>query len=95
MIQEYNENTQIRGLMVLFFYASWSKSCALNEEIISIISKKINVLKINTTKYYDLKIKYNVKKIPTYILSRDGNIISIYSGPINRKNVLGWLEQMR
>lgn len=91
MIYEYN-GKEIKGLNVLFFYSAWSKSCVINEQIIKDIGKSINVIKVNTTKYYELKERYNVKKIPTYILVSNDRIISKYSGLINSKSIYEWIR---
>lgn len=89
-MQEYNDSVVIKGVNVLFFYSSWSKSCQINEEIISKLSKNFHIIKINTTKYYNMKTKFKINKIPTYIYYNNGTF-TIYNGPINYNSIYNWL----
>lgn len=96
MIIEYDVNTVFRGYNILFFYSSWSSTCTVNENILNDLNKKykdIGIIKINTTKFYDLKKRYDINRIPSYLLVSNGKEISRYSGGINLKFLEEWLRK--
>lgn len=93
MIYEYNENFKIKGLYLVFFYAGFTKSCQINEGVFNGIS--INILRVNTTKFHNMKHKYNISKIPSFILVNDGNIISKYDGILNSKSIEDWIRKFK
>ncbi|MGM9969341.1 MAG: thioredoxin family protein [Anaeroplasma sp.] len=98
MILEYNFQSSIDGYALLFFYASWSSNCNLHQDAIKRIAsenKDLNIYKINTTKYPNLKQKYNVHKIPTFILLNDNRIVSRVDGYKDGYSLSKWVKNNR
>ncbi len=96
MIKEYEGNTLFKGYNILFFYGSWSSTCTVNEKILMDLNKKypnIDIIKVNTTKFYDMKKKYTLNRVPSYLLVKDEKEISRFSGGINLKFLDEWLRK--
>lgn len=78
---------------LIFFYAQWTKSCQINEGILNKLNseiKNINIIKINTSKFYNLKEGFNIHRIPSYLLNFN-NYSLIYKGNINYKEIKKWI----
>ena len=78
---------------ILYFSAPWCEPCKqLGPVIDSLISEGINVKKVNTDYDVSLVEKYNVKNVPTLILTDlQGNEIKrTSSGNQTRKQLKEW-----
>lgn len=96
MIIDYNPNFKIKGDLLLYFYASWSSKCNMYLEALSKISNEyddFSVVKINTTKYPNLKTIYNINKIPSYILISNDNVVGRLDGYIDSHSLLRWIRK--
>lgn len=94
MIIEYNGNNFIET-GILYFYSSWVSSCNIQKENFEFIKdkyKNINILKINTTKYYMLKKDYNIKVIPSFVILKNKEIISKIDGMSNKITINKWIN---
>ena len=95
MIVEYN-GKNIVGKSLLYFYANWSSNCNIHLDAIKRIeyeNPNIVILKINTTKYHDIKVKYSINKIPTFIvLDENSNIISRINGYKDQYSLSKWVK---
>lgn len=95
MISEYNGNNLISNGL-LFFYSSWISDCNLTKDYLNNLTKKYNnlvILKINTTKYYNLKQLYKINAIPSFIYIKDNQIISQLIGFNNQINLDKWISK--
>lgn len=82
---EYPNGDISNGKVLLFFYAGYHSNCNITLQMLDDISKyhpDINLIKINTTKFYTMKTKYNIKVLPCIIYLKDGNVIDKISGSI-------------
>ena len=96
MIKEYNGEVIDDGFILLFFYASYSSNCntsLANLDYLAHSFTDMDIIKINITKYINLKTKYKIKVIPTYLLLNKNNIISKCEGAQNRIALTGWVNQ--
>ena len=83
---------------LLFFYASWSSNCNIQLDALKKIEKDnpdLQILKINTTKYRISKDKYQIHKIPTFIIIIDNKIISRMDGYKDRISLSNWVKKYR
>lgn len=95
MIIEYDNSILTNEIILLFFYASYSKACNANLEILDYLNDKLNIsiYKINVTKYPFLKNKYQVKYIPAYVLLKNNKFIGKNEGTQNRYFLCSWIKQ--
>lgn|GEM_PF-2496106 len=97
MIIEYNGGN-LSGECLAFFYASWSSRCNLHDNALKRIeyeNKGLKILRINTSKYHILKEKFTIKKIPTFILLNDDNIVSRVDGYTDQYSLCKWIKNYR
>lgn len=97
MIIEYN-GKEIESDSLLYFYASWSSKCNIHLDALKKIDKNSNnlsIVKINVTKYPTLKERYIVKKIPTFIILKNNNIISRLDGYTDQYSLARWVSNFR
>ena len=55
--------------------------------------ENFTVLKINTTKYPNLKTIYNINKIPSYILITNDEIVGKIDGYVDSFSLLRWIRK--
>jgi len=98
LIIDYNPSYKIKGNLLLYFYASWSSKCNMYLEALSKLANEFedfNVVKINTTKYPTLKANYNIKKIPSYILIINDNIVGRLDGYVDSYSLHRWVKRYK
>lgn len=87
MIELTGNDLKINGLTCLVFSAEWN---IYHEKIIKMIdsfeseNKNINFILIDIEAYKDLKDKYKINEIPTFIFL-NGSIINKFSGMVLTK----------
>lgn len=97
MIVEYS-GKDINSDCLLYFYASWSSKCNLHLDALKKIEKNnsdLLIVKINVTKYHILKERYLIKKIPTFIILKNNNIISRLDGYTDQYSLSRWVYNFR
>jgi thioredoxin 1 len=68
---------------LLDFWADWCTPCKMMNPIIDKIEKdypNIEVVRINADEDSAMVQKYNILTVPTYILEKDGEILSFVKG---------------
>lgn len=94
MILEYNGKNFIESGL-LYFYSNYSSKCNIFLDAINRIFSKTqcDVLKINITKFPELKRRYSVTKLPEFIIIKDSNVISKISGVIDSYSLEKWVNK--
>ena len=92
MIYEYNGSNIVDGLY--YFYAAWNSKCNTLKERINKLNNNynINIYKVNTTKYNNLKQLYSINKIPIYLLIKNEKVISSIHGNVDYYTLSKWLK---
>ena len=83
--KDFNKEVLESKMPVLIdFYADWCGPCKMMspivEEVAESLSGKVNVVKINVDEETELAIKYNVSSIPTFVLIKDGQVVTSIVG---------------
>lgn len=76
MINNYNGsnfNEEIKGRVLVDFYANWCGPCKMLAPELEKISNDIKVLKVNVDEHQDLARQYGVMSIPCVILFDNGS----------------------
>ncbi|MBO5712050.1 MAG: thioredoxin family protein [Acholeplasmatales bacterium] len=97
MINEYNGSNLIDNGLI-YFYSSWISTCNMYNDLINIIDKKfrnLSIMKVNTTKHYDMKEEFEVKKIPSFVLVKNNEIISRIDGTTSQYTMINWINDNR
>lgn len=85
-----------KGVVFVDFYAEWCGPCKLTEPIIhemAEVQKNVTFYKINVDENADLASQYSVFSIPTFIIFKDGEIVSQFSGAQSRESFMGELQK--
>ncbi len=93
MIYEYNGQEILDGLY--FFYASWNSKCNLLAERIQKLNLEFNlpIYRVNVTKYGSLKHRFSITRIPSYLLIKNGEVISRRDGNVDYYSLKLWLKE--
>lgn len=94
MIYEYNGSNLGDGLY--FFYAAYNSKCNVLAERINKLNndyKNLNIYRVNTTKYMNIKNQLSVTKIPSYLLIKNQSVISRKDGNVDYYTLKQWLKE--
>lgn len=73
-----------KGIVFVDFYAEWCGPCKATSPLIDELSEeyrgKITFIKINVDSNQEIASTYNVFSIPTFIIFKDGKLISQFVG---------------
>ena len=90
------DQTIKEGVSVVDFYADWCGPCKMLGPILESFSKKredIKIIKIDVDKEEELAQRYQVMSIPTLILFKDGELISLRQGFMTEDMITEWLKE--
>lgn len=92
------EILESEGLVVVDFYAEWCGPCKMTGPTIDQLAeeiKDIRFVKVNVDENPDLANTYSVFSIPSFVVFKDGQIISQFSGAMSREGLLAKLNEIR
>lgn len=78
------------------FWAEWCGPCKMIapalEEISAEMAGKVKIAKLNVDENQNTMIKYGVRSIPTLILFKDGEPVSMKVGADSKAKLSGWIS---
>lgn len=89
--QFQQEVIEKRGVVFVDFYATWCTPCKEMNPIIEEIAKEhkdVKFVKIDIDKNKELAMKYNVMRIPTMLIIKNGEITKTFVGVTNKENIV-------
>jgi len=85
-----------KGRVFVDFYADWCGPCKITTPVIEELSNEmpnIKFIKINVDQNPNLASKYSVFSIPTFIIFKDGKVISQFVGALGKENFITEIEK--
>jgi len=84
-----------KGLIFVDFFAEWCGPCKMTGPIIEKLAESHTDMlfyKVNVDENGDLASQYSVFSIPTFVIFKDGQIVSQFSGAMGKE---GFEEELR
>lgn len=79
------------------FFATWCSPCKMMSPIVEELAKemegKAKVYKVDTDEEQNLAIKYGIMSIPTFIIFRNGEIVSKAVGMRDKEELINLLNK--
>lgn len=86
-----------KGLVFVDFFATWCGPCKLTGPIIDALAeeyKQITFFKVDVDQNADLASQYSIFSIPTYIIFKDGAVVSQFSGAMGKEAFVQELQKV-
>lgn len=87
-----------KGLIFIDFYADWCAPCKVTSPLIEELSSEISdikFLKVDVDQNPALASSYSIFSIPTFLIFRDGKIVSQFVGAMGKEGFLKEIEKAR
>ncbi len=83
------------GVVLVDFFATWCGPCKMIEPFISQVAKKmsdVKIFKVDVDKAVEIKEKYNIMSVPTLILFKDGQMIDVKMGFMDKSQIIEMIK---
>ena len=77
------------------FYADWCGPCKMMTPIVEEIEKEktdIKFIKVNVDNAEEIAMRYGIMSIPTFILFRNGTLVSKIVGGRSKQEIINFIE---
>jgi len=85
-----------KGVVLVDFYADWCGPCRMTGPIIDELSeelKEIKFVKVNIDENPDLASRYQIFSIPSFLIFKNGAVVSSLVGARSKENLLDELKK--
>lgn len=86
-----------QGAVFVDFYADWCGPCKLTSPIIDELSDETNnmkFVKVDVDKNPELAGRYSIFSIPTFMIFKDGKVISQFIGAMGKEGFLSEINKV-
>jgi len=80
-----------KGIILVDFFAEWCGPCKMTGPIVDQLSeeiKEVKFVKINVDENPDLASQYSIFSIPTFVIFKNGKIVSQFVGAQSKEGFL-------
>lgn len=86
-----------KGIVFIDFYADWCGPCKLTSPIIDELANEMQNIKfvqVNVDENPELSQTYSVFSIPTFLIVKDGTIVSQFVGAMGKEGFLNEIKKV-
>jgi len=86
-----------KGVVLVDFYATWCGPCKMTGPIIEQLAEEINnvkFVKVDVDQNQELSSQYQVFSIPTFLIFKDGQVVSQFVGAISKEGFLAEIQKV-
>lgn len=90
-----NEVLNCDKIVLIDFYTDWCKPCQKLSSVLEEVAEEnqeVKIVRINRDEQSELKEKYEIKKIPTLIILKDGKEINRSIGFMEKQKILDFIN---
>lgn len=90
----FKEDVLNKSFVLVDFYADWCGPCRMIMPLLEEIQIElgIEIVKINIDESPDIASEYEVMSIPTLMIFKDGEKISINVGAASKARIIDWIK---
>lgn len=84
-----------KGMVFVDFFAEWCGPCKMTGPVVDQLAEELtNIIfyKVNVDENAELASQYSVFSIPTFVVFKDGKVVSQFSGAMSKE---GFTEELR
>jgi thioredoxin 1 len=85
-----------KGVVLVDFYAEWCGPCKIVAPLVEEISNEmpeVKFVKVSVDENPDLASQYSIFSIPTFLIFKDGQMVSQFAGALGKDGIAGEIKK--
>lgn len=93
--KEFVNETNVKGVILVDFYATWCPPCKAISPILDDIasSRKYKIFKVNIDESPNLTNRFKINTVPTLAIFKDGKLTEKYIGYMNKEEIVNFMDK--
>ena len=91
-METFNDIISADRLVLVDFYAIWCKPCKMMhpvmEQVKAELGDRLRIIKVDVDKHGQTAARYGIRSVPTFMLSRNGQVLWRQSGAMQKTALL-------
>lgn len=88
-----NDELELKGKMLVDFYASWCGPCKMLAPVLEEIKDEIQILKVDVDENPNLSKEFGVMSVPTLIYFKNKEEFEKKIGYMTKDDILKWIKK--
>lgn len=84
------------GLTIVDFFAVWCGPCQMMKPVFHKLAEEmegVRFMAVDVDKFTEIAAKYEVMSIPTFVVFKDGQAITVKNGAMSESDLKNWIEK--
>lgn len=91
-METFNDVISADRLVLVDFYATWCQPCKMMhpvmEQVKAELGDRLRIIKVDVDKHGQTAARYGIRSVPTFMLSRNGQVLWRQSGAMPKAALL-------